>query len=206
MCFSLQASVAALVVGLTGSAALYSIGTPDTKIYGTLFGYVSLMQGIDALLWSHQKCDDLHKTISMVGHLLNISQPFILAFACFLFNTKMKYGTVILIALGLYVLMSFIHNPVPSDYYCTTPRENDPHLAWNWSNQQTSSIDWATYIVVMTVIFIYGLSSISTGIVAALLFVLSALFSILFYRRESAASIWCFFIAFTPPILYALLR
>ena len=71
MCFSKNASIVSFTIGIVGSILCITLGTATDKIVGYFLGYVSLMQGIEYLLWSHQICDNYNRVVSIIGMLLN---------------------------------------------------------------------------------------------------------------------------------------
>jgi nicotinamide riboside transporter PnuC len=90
MCFSPEASIRSLLAGVFGSLLCISLGTTKDKIVGYFLGFVSLMQGIEYLLWKHQKCDNYNKVISITGMILNHLQPFILGVIVLILNPKIE--------------------------------------------------------------------------------------------------------------------
>ena len=203
MCYSYEASLVALVVGLSGSIALFRISTINSKIVGGFLGYVSLMQGIDTVLWKHQTCDNFHKNVTSLGMVLNISQPVALALFVYLFNPYLKYGIIILIVSGVYLLnmILFIY-AFSKESHCTSPRKDDPHLVWNWTMLETKTRDWAIYLSALCLISIFGLSSLRSGIMFATALIFGATTSYILYPRQSVGSLWCFFSALSPIFLY----
>ena len=203
MCFNYESSIAALIVGLAGSIALFSLGSINDKILGAFFGYVSLMQGIYAILWKNQTCDYFHKNVTSLGMTLNLTQPLFLAVVVFIFNPKLKHGTSIAVISVIYLLcMAWFINDNYNQTYCTTPRKDDPHLVWNWTMFETRIRDWAVYLSTLCLISVLGLSSLTSGIIVALSFVIGATASFFIYPRQSIGSIWCFFSALVSPIVY----
>ena len=203
MCFSFEASVAALIIGLSSSIALFRLGSIDNKILGAFFGFVSLMQGIDALLWKHQVCDDFHKSVTSLGMLLNLGQPLALAIIVYLFNPKLKNTSAILFISAMYLIYTlFFINHFSKESHCTSPRENDPHLVWNWAIMKTKYRDWSIYGLALCSIFILGMASLSSGILFGGLTLLQIFISMVVYPRQSIGSLWCFFIALTPMLMY----
>ena len=67
MCFSKEVSLATFIIGVLGGFLCYSVNSPDYKIIGLFFGFVSLMQGIEYLLWCHQTCDTYNKILTNAG-------------------------------------------------------------------------------------------------------------------------------------------
>jgi len=204
MCFNYESSIAALIVGLAGSIALFRLGSINDKILGAFFGYVALMQGIDALLWKHQTCDDFHKNVTSLGMTLNLTQPLVLAILIFMFNPKLKYGTSIAVIFIIYLLcfICFI-NKNHGMSFCTTPRKDDPHLVWNWTMFETRTRDWTIYLSALCLLLVLGLSSLVSGIIVAISFVLGATVSFVMYPRQSVGSIWCFLSALAPACMYS---
>lgn len=200
MCFSFEASIISFFVGSLSSIWIFLLGRPFDKIIGGYWLYVCLMQGIEAILWKHQTCDDLHKKVSFLGYLLNTSQPLMLAALIFMFS---KYAkpiplAIICILYMLYGLTYFLHTHGDT-YYCTAPRKDDPHLLWNWTENPEHLYDWLTYFIAMYGIAYFGMTGLQAflflGFFSTILF-----WSYVFYPRQSIASIWCFFVALSPPI------
>jgi hypothetical protein len=199
MCFSFEASILSFLIGTLSSVWIIFLGRPFDKIVGLYWFWVCLMQGIEAILWKHQTCDDLHKTVSFVGSGLNVTQPLILAALLFMFS---KYArpiplAIISAAYLLYGLLTFFRTRGET-YYCTAPRKDDPHLLWNWTVNPGYLYDWAVYGLAISAIAYFGMSGIQAVLFlasfGALLF-----WSYIVYPRQSIASIWCFFAALSPP-------
>ena len=95
MCFSAEISIITFIVGIIGSLLCISLGKPVDKILGYFFIFVSLMQGIEYLLWNHQKCDNYNRFLSILGMVLNHLQPIVLGLLILYFNknvsTKIMY-------------------------------------------------------------------------------------------------------------------
>jgi hypothetical protein len=61
------------------SAAIWLRGHGEDRIFALIFAFIVLMQGVEYLLWRHQQCDDWHRSVSLFGAWLNLSQPVIAA-------------------------------------------------------------------------------------------------------------------------------
>jgi hypothetical protein len=199
MCFSFEASIVAFFIGTLSSVWIFLLGRPFDKVVGLYWFWVCLMQGIEAILWKHQTCDDLHKTVSFVGSGLNVTQPLILAALLFMFSKYARPIPLAIISAGylLYGLLTFFRTRGET-YYCTAPRKDDPHLLWNWTVNPGYLYDWAVYGLAISAIAYFGMSGLQAVLFlasfGALLF-----WSYVFYPRQSIASIWCFFAALCPP-------
>jgi len=203
MCYSAEASLVSLIAGLIGSALVYTLGSAFDRIFALFLGYVSLMQGIELILWNHQKCDVFHKKISVLGMLLNSSQPIVLGILVLALSNRKEYRLEIIGILFLYSIY-FIHffNSYKEHLHCTQPRANDPHLVWNWTILDSWRADWAIYIIVACLISILGMPTFNQGILFAAGLFFSMITSIIVYPRQDMGAMWCFFAALSPPIFY----
>ena len=95
MCFSKDVSLATFLTGFIGGLLCFSTGVVDLKIIGLFFMFVSLMQGIEYLLWIHQTCDDYNKNISYLAMVLNHLQPVVLCILLILYNRKICFSSEI---------------------------------------------------------------------------------------------------------------
>jgi len=203
MCFSAEASLATLVFGLVGSAGIYRLGSAYDHILALYLGYISLMQGIEWVLWKNQTCDYFHKNVSILGMLLNTSQPLVLGALVLALSTRTENFLYIGIIMALYTLYTVIYlQQYKSNLQCTTARPNDPHLVWNWLLLPYYYWSWFAYIAAVCAIAILGMPTLFEGVAFASLAVVSMGLSIAFYPRHTMGSIWCFFSAACIPILY----
>lgn len=205
MCYSAEVSLITLTVGLIGSAFVYTLGSAFDRIFALFIGYVSLMQGIELILWNHQKCDTFHKKVSFLGMLLNASQPIVLGILTLIISNRKEYRLEILGILALYYLYG-IHRvySYEENLQCTQPRANDPHLVWNWTILDSWRTDWIVYITTGCLISILGMPTLNGGIIFAAGLLFSMITSIIVYPRQDMGAMWCFFSALSPPIYYFL--
>lgn len=204
MCFSSEASLAALLAGLGGSYLVYGLGNnPTDKIVALFLGFVSLMQGIEFLLWNHQTCDDFHKHVSAAGFLLNSSQPIVLGGVILAISPRQRYRSLIIGIMVAYVLFGAVVQSLKSKIsFCTNPRPDDPHLVWNWLNGDYYEVHWLGYTAASIAILLLGMPTLNIGIFMSLIFSLTMVISKIIYKRESVGSMWCYFSAFLPLIYF----
>ena len=206
MCFSEEASIRSLLAGLIGSGLCISLGTISDKTIGYFLGFVSLMQGIDYLLWRHQKCDMYNRIISVLGMVLNHLQPFVLGLVVLMLNPKNKYNKTIMTLMIIYliVIIPYSYQFIKMKGTCTLKSENHDHLIWKWNNMPFARVRYFTFLVVMTSIFILGLPNKMAGLGFALtgLFMYSS--SLVVYPREVAGALWCYYTAYIPITYYVL--
>lgn len=205
MCYSSEVSLITLIVGLVGSAFVYTLGSAFDRIFALFLGYVSLMQGIELILWNHQKCDIFHKKISVLGMMLNLGQPIVLGILTLIISNRKEYRLEILGIMFLYSIYCInLFNSYEENLQCTNPRANDPHLVWNWTILESWRADWTIYIIAACLISILGMPTLNQGILLAVFYLCSMIISILVYPRQNMGAMWCFFSSLTPPIFYFL--
>ena len=206
MCFSKTASIAALTVGLIGSILCISLGTISDKIVGYFLAYVVLIQGIEYLLWDHQKCDDYNRSISVLGMIQTHLQPFILGLIILLVNPRNPYNNWILLLMILYLCLIIPYSlQFDKSKQCTLEDQNVRHLKWNWVLMPYQMFIYGLFILLFAIFFILGLPNLTYGIFFALFSTISYLTSALFYTIEFSGVLWCFYAA-GAPLLYYLLR
>jgi hypothetical protein len=178
------------------------LGTPFDKILGSWFFYVSLMQGVDAVLWKNQTCDSFHKNVSYAGSILNTSQPVVLSIIVSLFNKHVRHPGIVVaaaaVALGYNIYLLVKQNK--DTYYCTQPRPNDPHLLWNWTSTPEYLTTWSVYLSTLYIISFFGMPTVIDGVLFSNGILVGLLLTWLMYPRQSIGSIWCFFTALVPAV------
>ena len=207
MCFSKNASIVSFSIGMLGAFLCISLGTINDKILGYFLGYVALMQGIEYLLWSHPKCDDYNRIISIIGMLLNNMQPIVFGLIVLLFNPKIRniklfyFIIVLYLCVGIPYSLSFINN---KQAQCTIKNKVTTHLNWNWNIMNYYQLVYAVFIIAFCVISILGLSNSRYGYIFAFIILFSYASSAMIYSNNVGA-LWCYYTAFAP-ILYYIMR
>jgi len=202
MCFSEEVSLSTFFIGTIFGYLAYTIGRPMDKITGFYLFYVSLMQGIEYLLWRNQKCDLLNINITRLGVLLNNTQPFALAFAIYAFNKNLSKNSLyfILGALLCYscALIPYLYHVYESNI-CTLKGTKDDHLNWKWINMKYTGLNYKFYFLSVTISFLFGLPKYNYFCIFLLYFTYYT--SKIFYPN-STGSLWCFYTAFMPLVYY----
>jgi len=197
MCFSKDVSLATFLTGFIGGLLCFSTGVPDLKIIGLFFMFVSLMQGIEYLLWIHQTCDDYNKNISYLAMVLNHLQPVVLCILLILYN---KPDKKIFFILFVYLLV-IIPYSLKFKNTCTM-KDEDQHLKWEWNRMKYNNLVYALFLCCLVLLGFffpnkfYGKSFILFTLV-------SYCISFYIYRNTNVVgSMWCFFAAFGPLIYF----
>jgi hypothetical protein len=204
MCFSKNASIASFSIGIVGAILCISLGTITDKIVGYFLGYVALMQWIEYLLWSHQKCDNYNRVVSIIGMLLNNMQPVVLGLIILYFNPKIRHITwfyffmFLYLCVGIPYSLSFIKN---KQVQCTIKNKQTKHLDWNWNNMNYYMLVYFIFIFSECVMCILGIPNPKYGWLFAFAIVFTYLTSAFFYSTNVGA-LWCYYTAFIPLIYY----
>jgi hypothetical protein len=207
MCFSARSSILSFTIGLLGSLLCLSLGSVKDRIIGYFFGFVSLMQGIEYLLWTHQKCDNYNRLISLLGMSFNHLQPFVLGIIILLINKNVNHKPWIYLVMFLYVLIIVPYSlqffSVGKDKQCTL-KNTANHLQWNWNILQYNRLIYIIFLLTMSVLFILGMPTMKTGLYFALGAILSYITSAIVYNYNDVGALWCYYVAFLPIIYFVL--
>ena len=210
MCFSSDVSLLTFSIGIIGGILCVTLGKTIDKMVGYFLSFVSLMQGVEFLLWNHQKCDIYNRVLSISGMVLNHLQPIILGIIILIFNKNIKkinkIGVIISMLIYAYFIIpgsiKYLNNP---KYQCTIKGDKtNPHLVWKWNEMNNSTIVYVVFFCVMCFLFLIGLPTIKEGIVASLVAYITYSTSANIYPQNSVGALWCFYVAFVPIIYYIL--
>jgi hypothetical protein len=203
MCVSAQVSLFTFSIGVFFSFLLTKTSDTFYKLMGFFLGYVSLMQFIEYLLWNHQVCDNYNKTISLIGMILNHLQPIVLAILTGYFykqNTNiLKIISLIYLLVIIPYSMQFINNLQCSLSKCT---KDDPHIVWQWNNMNYNEIVYYVFLATFVLVGMFGMP-FTNGLLFSSGAVLTYTISLLMYERKVMGSLWCFYTAFIPFLLFA---
>jgi hypothetical protein len=204
MCYSAEVSLLTFTIGFGFSILLTMQNNKFHNLLGYFLGFVSFMQFIEFLLWNHQICDTYHKSLSVFGMILNHAQPIILALV-----TGYIYRTNIIALAVIAIIYLAVIIPYSTQYttalQCSTvnPGSGNPHLVWNWNNMSYSTLVYSVFLVAFVAIALFGMPQ-SEGQCFAIVAVLTYAGSSLIYERNVVGSLWCFWVAFIPAIIYLL--
>lgn len=205
MCFSAPVSLAAFITGMTFSYLLYLEKEVSYKIIGLFFGFVVVMQLIEFLLWTHQKCDLYNKSVSFIGMILNYSQPIILGILLLYFYKNMPEinNKIVKLILIIYTVASILYMVqfIYEKNKCTIKKDS-PYLLWTWGQMNYQYIINVLHIITMILLIAFGLPDKIAALVVILLGSISLLISNIYYPRPFIGAIWCVFTAFIPMIIY----
>jgi hypothetical protein len=206
MCYSAEVSLITFSIGFGFSILLMMRKHKFHKLLGYFLGFVSLMQFIEFLLWRHQQCDTYHKLLSVIGMILNHAQPVILAcVTAYIYNKNIDIiAGIVFIYLAVIIpySMQYINS---NGLQCSTviPGSGNPHLVWNWNTMAYSSFVYSVFLAAFVGIALFGMPQ-SEGRCFALVALLTYTGSSIIYERKVVGSLWCFWTAFIPMIIYLL--
>jgi hypothetical protein len=204
MCFSEKASIITFIVGIMGGILCISLGSMTDKIFGYFLGFVSLMQGIEYLLWKHQKCDDYNKLLSYAGMILNHTQPIILGIVILLVNPKTPNKNLIITTMLLYTSiiipysLQYLNN---ENTQCTLKNDANNHLAWKWNFMKYAGFVYILFLITLSALCILGIPKYGTY--GAMVAVISFISSMIFYPSAIGA-LWCYYTAYLPIAYFGL--
>ena len=119
MCYSAEVSLITFIIGFGFSILLTTRTHKYHKLLGYFLGFVALMQFIEFLLWRHQICDTYHKSLSVLGMILNHAQPVILAVVTAYIYRKNITALVIITLIYLVVIIPYSAQ-YTSKLHCST--------------------------------------------------------------------------------------
>jgi hypothetical protein len=234
MCFSASMSLFSLTVGLAGAIMVYSLGAFPDQIFGICYGFVSLMQGIDYLLWNHPICDDYNRAVSIAGMVLNHLQPLVLGGAILTLNTGLpeinRWVIAFLLVLYVVVMGRYSWEFLTTKEKECTLKDRSTHLFWQWNYMKHFQYAYGSYLLTMGGLWYVGLPLLmqwrprtgtvhvhtkepqlsvphiwpTYGFICAFKSMVLFLTTRLFYGTEHVGGLWCFYSVFVPLIYYAL--
>jgi hypothetical protein len=207
MCYSPESSIAAFSVGMVGAALCISLGTVDGQIIGAFFAFVALMQGVEYLLWNHQKCDMYNRIVSILGMILNHAQPVILGLLVLWLKPEIQFRTSIIGILVFYIACivpysaQYLYDP---GLQCTMKNELN-HLYWNW-NKMPGRMFIYNIVFLLSLASIFYLGFRNGALFAIIAFVTYFTSVFLFYRQKAIGALWCFYVVGLPVLYYIYAR
>ena len=222
MCYSANASLLALILGILGQIALYSRGDLQSKALSVGFSSLTFMQLYEYILWKNpcsvSMPNNTNKFVSKVAMITNINQPFFIALSLLYFtrNSKSKeWKTLLYGTFGFLILSTFAVSQSWSQVKCTAPdgyatsgtacTPTSCGLEWEWV-ANFKWYDWAAYFVLLHCIILFLVKPtwptalVTLGFIDITFFMAMGLHS----KQRSLGSHWCFYAILLPWILYIL--
>jgi hypothetical protein len=202
MCFSKEVSLFTFIFGVFSGLLCYSTNLPDYKIIGIFFAFISLMQGIEYLLWSHQLCDNYNKFLSYMGMLLNHLQPLVLLLLIYFYSRDNfnKYKSILLLLISIYLILIIIYS-YKFKNECTIKNQNN-NLYWKWNDMDNKFIVYLVFLICL-ISFGFVFPNKNIGIAFSVYTLLTYLVSFfIYYNTKVIGSMWCFFAVFAPMLFY----
>lgn len=203
MCYSATSSIISATVGIIGSILCISLGSITDRIVGYYIAFVCSMQIIEYLLWTHQICDNYNRMISVIGMILNHVQPFVLGLIILAINNKSpKHWVLIIMFLYMCVIIPYSIQFINVSEKCTIKSSDNPHLFWKWNYMNYAIFVYFVFIVTLCALFILGIPNLKNGILLSAVAIITYSLSLVFYPKNAAGSIWCYFSTFLPIMYY----
>jgi len=204
MCYSPETSIGSFLVGITFSFLLTRRPSTDDQIVGYFLGFVSLMQGIEYLLWNHQNCDPYNRAVSQAGILLNHLQPVVLGALILLLSPVKNHRIPIVIITAFYAFAAAVYSQkfFNVDVPCTQRDEKDPHLFWKWNWQEGAAQLYGLFLAILTLFPMIGFMDKTYGFLIGLTSFSTFALSSYLYDRKFVGAMWCFFAALSPVLIF----
>ena len=212
MCYSVQASIGALLTGVLGAVLLGWQGGSSEVILAILFLWVVCMQIFDAIFWlteKHVKEGDpgAHKInafFSKVAMLFNHTQPLVLA--ALIVACKQRLPLLSVVTLVVYVVIALVYSVQVWDSVDVTMEEPpaSPGLYWKWTMGSNYKLMYTSFVACIAVLMVQNLDAPANWMGLALT-VGTLFFSIeRFGGKSDAGRWWCNYAAYIP-LVYLIL-
>jgi hypothetical protein len=201
MCFSAQSSIVSFCVGLIGAAMCISLGSITDKIIGYFLGFVSLMQGVEYILWTHLVCDNYNKLWSIVGMVLNHLQPIVLGVLIMVLHPNNSQRNWVIALLLFYIAVIIPYSAQIQSPECTMVDEKNGHLMWKWNSMNYSVFVYCVFFITICGLCLVGFPIFKQGVYAMLTTAITYSTSLVFYPQAVAGALWCYYVAYLP-VLY----
>jgi hypothetical protein len=220
MCYSAQASLVALILGLIGQILLFSRGDLQSKSFALALTSVTAIQAYEYVLWNNPCSDESPNTtnrdVSRLTMLTILAQPIIIYLAATYANPKSTdVRTALLVGALGYIVLAVVESwkqwesvtcSAPAGFTSSgnTCTATSCGLEWQFINTIPAGV-WAYYLLVILASVYIGIRNRGSANVVAL-FILSAyaLSGGLHGQQRSVASHWCFYAVLLPWIMYVL--
>lgn len=176
---------------------------PELQALAAFLAVVGAMQLCEAMLWRHPECSETHGQISSIGAVVNHLEPFVLWCAS-VWLLKPKSAAweraAALVVLAYCLLFSgitaeFLTRPLERRCARVTPNG----LVWQWNDTS------ATYMAFLATLLITTYAYMPAGLDVAMCGAIGGTFAVSYgmYRSKAmVGSMWCFFAAFLPWLVY----
>ena len=218
MCYSADASLAALVLGIVGQIFLWSKGDRTSKSFALALTSVTAIQAYEYVLWKNPCSDESPNTtnrdVSRLTMLTILAQPLIIYLAATYANPKSTHlRTAILVgALGYLVLAVVEAWKQWDSVTCSAPAgftttgdvctANSCGLEWQFINTIPAGV-WAYYLIlILASVYIGVRNKTAANLVGIFILSAYALSGALHGKQRSVASHWCFYAVLLPWILF----
>jgi hypothetical protein len=206
MCYSSSTSIFAFLTGILSSYLLvYFSKHNDYKIIGYFFLFVSFMQLFDAIFWNFPIHTKINEIATKFAILFNHLQPIILYLLIYYYNKgNIHPDSKTLIQIYCILIIIYTLSVWKKVKYTVVTSRSSPSLDWEWNHQFGYLFVYFVFLITLILLFYQNVKH--GGKLAAILTLISFLFS--FYKYQSkniTGRFWCYFASFAP-LLFLLLK
>jgi hypothetical protein len=215
MCYNINASVNASVVGFISSYILYnnSFTTSNSEsrvVFQQLaifFAFVTLMQVYDAVFWNSLKdkrgINNTNYLFTKIAMITNHLQPLVLAY---LVNKVVKLDDITILVIYIYSFIASIYSIQAYNRidYTLVTKESAPALHWKWNTLENGviikpEIMYGVFLTTLSIISLQLPYPISVLMLFVNVFTFG--FSRYTYKNTEIGRMWCFIAAYVPVLL-----
>jgi hypothetical protein len=195
MCYDLNASIRATIIGTVSSIALCLRGS---MALGLFFVFVTLMQLYDWIFWENQMENRVNYITTKIAMITNHLQPIVLAF---LVNRVYPLDGLTKAVMLSYVMTSILYSAdvYGRISYTLVSKESYPSLYWEWNDMPWSVPFYGLFLLS----FMLTCSNLPapTSYILMALNVLTFAFSYYTYKKTTIGKGWCYIAAHVPLLL-----
>lgn len=205
MCFSENASWGSFSISFLVCIIIGIKLDNKYRWFAIAWFFAALMQIPEGITWrvinNKKGCTTIGKNAAKAAYILNILQPTAMAvFAIYIASIwgndlDSPYMIFIYISMIIYLISVLTFTEMPTSCLKLTPTK---HISLNY---------WGKYGFLHFIAFVIAIFALPKyKIVTLVIFVLSFIFSMIFYDSRSQPSIWCFTVVLAPLFMWAFIE
>lgn len=203
MCYSKESSLNGYILGVSSSVILLNSDNESYKHIGLLFLSISLMQLLEYMIWSDERCVKWNNIASKLIFVVLSMQVIFLFLGGYLFNTlyisnNILIGIICLIVSFLlyYIIDVFVINK--NVLWCTKANKESGHLIWANSDKYLT-MSRLVYYLSYLIVCLLGKNR-KVFLLLLLLFILTLVYSKISIMKGMYYSKWCYYGVMIPVV------
>jgi len=206
MCYSAAASGQAFLIGLVGSFLLGYLPhrhkplSRELRALSMFFGFISLMQMWDFLLWTHPPGSEVNGWATKGAILTNNAEPVALALAMrYLKGSRLPSLTRWVLMVYTCLMVPYTINALTAVKETKISPRSAPGLDWEWNHLPYYQLVYLFFLLSFNCSLWQGLRTPRIRTLAVVLTNATLTYSTWrFYVHSSVGRFWCYFAAASP--------